>query len=471
MGDHPALRATPQSPGEIDAKELRVVTGGPADTIVAIATPPGRGGVGIVRLSGPGVPEAALALAGALPPPRTATLTVLRDTQGRALDQALVLFFPEPHSFTGEHVLELHAHGGPVLLDIILEGCMALGARPARPGEFSERAFHNGKLDLSQAEAIADLIDSGTRQAARAAVRSLSGVFSERIQFILRAVIELRVQVEASIDFSDEDLETTASPRIRQGLDEIHGLLNDLLNQAYQGSLLRDGMRVVIAGQPNVGKSSLLNALSGREAAIVTDVPGTTRDALREAIQLDGLPLHVIDTAGLRDTKDTVERLGIQRTWEAIGEADAILLLVDDRRGVTDRDRAILRQIPEGPEVLLVHNKVDLTDRQPSVTREPPGEALFVSVRTGAGLDILREHLKGLMGYTDVGDNFTARRRHLDALRRALTHLDNARPHDSQVELMAEDLRLVQRDLGEITGEFTSEELLSEIFSSFCIGK
>ncbi|HEB98890.1 MAG TPA: tRNA uridine-5-carboxymethylaminomethyl(34) synthesis GTPase MnmE, partial [Thiotrichales bacterium] len=371
-----------------------------SDTIAAVATPPGRGGVGIVRISGPAVPEIARTLLGRLPEPRHAEFHRFRDAGGQVIDEGLALYFPAPRSFTGEDVLELHGHGGPVVMDLLLQRVLALGARAARPGEFSERAFLNGKLDLAQAEAIADLIDSGTAQAARAALRSLEGEFSHRIQALVEALIELRVYVEAAIDFPEEEVDFLAEPEVGQRLTALEQAFDAVQGAARQGRLLREGMTLVIAGRPNAGKSSLLNALAGRESAIVTEIPGTTRDLLREHVQIDGMPLHLIDTAGLRETADVVEREGVKRAWAEIERADRILLVIDDREGLAEEDRGILARLPEGVPVTLVYNKIDLTGRSPGPAEgEDDRPALGLSARTGAGLDALREHLKAVMGY------------------------------------------------------------------------
>ncbi len=444
------------------------------DTIAAVATPPGRGGVGIVRVSGPGVPALAGALLGRLPTPRYAVLQAFSDAGGQTLDTGLCLYFPAPHSFTGEHVLELHGHGGPVVLDLLLARVLELGARQARPGEFSERAFLNDKLDLAQAEAIADLIDSSTASAARAAVRSLQGEFSTRVRALTGALVALRTFVEAAIDFPEEDIDFLGDGNVRQQLEQLTDDLRKLLEGAQQGCLLREGMTVVLAGQPNVGKSSLLNALAGRDAAIVTPFAGTTRDVLRESIQLDGLPLHIIDTAGLRDSADPVEQEGVRRAWRQIEQADGILLIVDDQIGFSAGDQRLLMRLPQGLPCTRVLNKIDLSGRQAGLDDGPGGAQVSLSARNGAGLDALRAHLKAVMGYHDGAvDGFSARRRHQEALSgadkglgRALACLDNG-----SGELLAEELRLVQLQLAEITGEFSSDDLLGEIFSSFCIGK
>ncbi|MDE2195778.1 MAG: tRNA uridine-5-carboxymethylaminomethyl(34) synthesis GTPase MnmE [Gammaproteobacteria bacterium] len=445
-----------------------------ADTIAAIATPPGRGGVGIVRVSGPGVRAIAQAVLGRLPAPRQAVLAHFLGADGMRLDQGLALFFAAPGSFTGEDVLELHAHGGPVVLDLLLQRTCELGARLARPGEFSERAFLNDKLDLTQAEAIADLIDSGTAQAARAAMRSLRGEFSAQVHALVEALIGLRTHVEATIDFPDEELDFLSDGQVSSRFAGIRTRFEALAAAAQQGSLVRQGITVVIAGRPNVGKSSLLNRLAGHAAAIVTEVPGTTRDVLREHLDLDGMPLHLIDTAGLRASGDAVEQEGVRRAWKEIREADRVLLLVDDSLGLQPQDEHILAELPAALPVTLVFNKIDLAGRPPALQESAPYPQLWLSARTGAGLGLLRAHLKRAAGYNESGeDTFSARRRHLQALARAREHLQAAAAHieNSARELLAEELRLAQLCLGEITGEFTSEDLLGRIFSDFCIGK
>ncbi|MDH3561269.1 MAG: tRNA uridine-5-carboxymethylaminomethyl(34) synthesis GTPase MnmE [Gammaproteobacteria bacterium] len=445
------------------------------DTIAAIATPHGQGGVGIVRISGPGVPALAQQLLGRLPATRHAGVHAFRAADGTLIDQGVVLYFAAPASFTGEHVLELHGHGGPVVMDLLLQRVLALGARAARPGEFSERAFLNDKLDLAQAEAIADLIDSATVQAARAAVHSMQGVFSARVNQLLEQLIELRIFVEAAMDFPEEEIDFLADDRVSEMLAALRADLVEVQARAHQGQLLRDGMTLVIAGQPNAGKSSLLNALAGRDTAIVTEIPGTTRDLLREHIQLDGMPLHIIDTAGLRDSDNPVEREGIQRAWHAIEAADRVLLVVDGQRGFDSADAAILRKLPARLQHTRVCNKIDLSGRAPGVSETETGVEVAVSALTGAGMDALRAHLKQCVGFSEQAEGaFSARRRHLDALARAQAHVD-AGAHQLReqraAELLAEELRQAQQALGEITGEFTSDDLLGRIFSSFCIGK
>ena len=446
-----------------------------ADTIAAIATPAGHGGVGIVRVSGPEVPAIARQLLGTLPRPRHASMHGFRSAGGELIDEGLVLYFPAPASFTGEHVLELHGHGGPVVMDLLLQRVLELGTRAARAGEFSERAFLNDKLDLAQAEAIADLIDSATTQAARAAVRSLHGEFSRYVHALLERLIELRTWIEAAMDFPDEEIDFLADPQLAERITAVQEEIRTIEQTAHQGQLLRDGMTLVIAGQPNAGKSSLLNALAGHDAAIVTEVPGTTRDVLREQIQLDGMPLHIIDTAGLHETDDPLEREGMRRAREAIGNADRVLLVIDDRCGVTEADMDILQAMPDGVPHTRIFSKIDLTGRLPGLDDSGETAAIALSARDGMGFDALRQHLKHCAGFSaQAGGGFSARRRHLDALARACEHIDaGSRLLATQQagELLAEELRQAQQALSEITGEFSSDDLLGRIFGSFCIGK
>jgi tRNA modification GTPase len=435
-----------------------------ADTIAAIATPAGYGGIGIVRISGPGVPAIARQLLGRLPPPRHAAMHGFRAADGDLIDEGLALYFAAPASFTGEHVLELHGHGGPVVMDLLLQRVLQLGARAARAGEFSERAFLNDKLDLAQAEAIADLIDSATAQAARAAVRSLHGEFSRRVHALLERLIELRTWVEAAMDFPDEEIDFLADPQVAERLDAVQAELQAIEQTAHQGQLLRDGMTLVIAGQPNAGKSSLLNALAGHDAAIVTEVPGTTRDVLREQI-----------TAGLHDTEDPVEREGMRRAREAISNADRVLLVIDDQRGLTAADEAILHTLPDSVPHIRVFNKIDLSGRSPGLDDTGEVPAVALCARDGSGLEHLRHHLKHCAGYVEQAEGgFSARRRHLDALARAAQHIGSGSRQLAGAqagELLAEELRQAQQVLSEITGEFSSDDLLGRIFNSFCIGK
>lgn len=438
------------------------------DLIAAIATAPGRGGVGVVRVSGgAAVADLAAAVLGRMPAPRHATLAPFLDAAGTPIDTGIALYFVAPHSFTGEHVLELQGHGGPVVLDRLLRRCVELGARLAGPGEFTRRAYLNGKLDLAQAEAVADLIDAASDEAARSAQRSLSGEFSARIHTLVDAVTRLRVLVEATLDFPEEDIDFLRQANAYGRLDAIDASLQAVRTQARHGALLREGLTVVLVGQPNVGKSSLLNRLAGFEAAIVTEMAGTTRDTVREAIQIRGVPLHIVDTAGLRETDDAVEKIGIARTWAAVEKADVALLLVDAAHGVGDAEAAILARLPPLAR-LTVHNKID-------VTAEPPraaGDAVWLSARTGAGVDLLRDRLLEAAGGQAAGEGaFMARARHLDALSRAAAHLAAARAAAVELELFAEELRLAQDALAEITGAFTADDLLGEIFASFCIGK
>ncbi|HOB62043.1 MAG TPA: tRNA uridine-5-carboxymethylaminomethyl(34) synthesis GTPase MnmE [Candidatus Competibacteraceae bacterium] len=445
------------------------------DTIAAVATPPGRGGIGVVRVSGPGCVAIANAVCGATPLPRQVLLRRFRARDGSVLDHGLALYFPAPHSFTGEDVLELQGHGGPVVMDLLLARVCELGARPARPGEFSERAFLNDKLDLAQAEAIADLIASDTAAAARAALRSLQGEFSTQVKNLVEGLIELRLYVEAAIDFPEEEIDFLADGVVAARLSTLREALSALQTVANQGRLLRDGMTVVIAGRPNAGKSSLLNRLAGREAAIVTAIPGTTRDVLREQISIDGMPLHVIDTAGLRDSDDLVEQEGIRRAWAEIAAANCILMVVDDGLGLSPEEEALRERLPLETPVTVIRNKIDLSGRSPIVQESEWGTEILLSAKTEVGLELLREHLKACMGYHSSEEGvFMARRRHLDALEQATSALERAAYQLEVVhagELVAEELREAQNALGEITGEFTSEDLLTRIFASFCIGK
>lgn len=437
------------------------------DLIAAIATAPGRGGVGVVRVSGAEIAPLATAILGRLPEPRRATFTHFLDRDREVLDEGIALYFAAPHSFTGEHVLELQGHGGPVVMNLILQRCVEFGARLAAPGEFTRRAYLNGKLDLAQAEAVADLIDAASGEAARSAVRSLSGAFSARIAELVEALTRLRMLVEATLDFPEEEIDFLRDADAFGRLDAIDASLRAVRSQARQGVLLREGLTVVLIGQPNVGKSSLMNQLAGFEAAIVTEIAGTTRDTVREAIQIQGVPLHIIDTAGLRDTDDAVEKIGIARTWDAVGKADVALLLVDAAHGVGEREVAILQRLP-GMARLTLHNKIDVTLDAPRAV----GDEIWLSAKTGAGVELLREKLLEAAGWQAVGEGaFMARARHLDALGRAAGHLAAARAAAAQLELFAEELRLAQAALSEITGEFTADDLLGEIFSKFCIGK
>ncbi|MBK5103463.1 MAG: tRNA uridine-5-carboxymethylaminomethyl(34) synthesis GTPase MnmE [Burkholderiales bacterium] len=442
------------------------------DPIAAIATAPGRGGIGVVRVSGGNLTPLAQAILGKMPAPRSAARVSFLDAHGAAIDDGIALFFPAPRSYTGEDVLELQGHGGVVVLQMLLKRCLELGARLAEPGEFTRRAFLNDKLDLAQAESVADLIEAATDSAARCALRSLRGEFSAAIEELLGQLIELRMLVEATLDFPEEELD----PLDRADAKGRHGklvcALETALAKSRQGSLLRTGLQVVLAGQPNVGKSSLLDRLAGEDLAIVTAIPGTTRDSVRQVIQLDGVPLNIVDTAGLRDTQDEVERMGIERTWSEIGKADVVLLLVDARAGVTEQDLEMLDRIPPGAKRVFVHNKIDLAGSAPGVQRDQTSISIHVSAKTGLGMDLLRAELLAIAGWQQgAEDLFMARERHLVALREAALHAARAGEHFSRPELLAEELRLAQEQLNSITGEFAADDLLGEIFSRFCIGK
>lgn len=450
------------------------------DTIVAQATPIGRGGVGILRVSGPLAENVAEAVLGKKLSPRVANYLPFKDEDGTVLDQGIALFFKAPNSFTGEDVLELQGHGGQVILDLLLKRILQVkGLRIARAGEFSEQAFLNDKLDLAQAEAIADLIDATSEQAARSALKSLQGEFSNKINELVDNVIYLRTYVEAAIDFPDEEIDFLADGKIEAKLNEIIAQLDGVCREAKQGSILREGMKVVIAGRPNAGKSSLLNALAGREAAIVTNIAGTTRDVLREHIHIDGMPLHIIDTAGLRDASDEVERIGIARAWDEIAQADHVLLMIDSTEQQADQFRSewadFLAKLPANMPVTVIRNKVDLSGEAEGLIQVDDFTVIRLSAQTKVGVDLLREHLKKSMGYqSSTEGGFLARRRHLQALETAAEHLERGHIQLTQFlagELLAEELRLVQNALSEITGQFTSDDLLGNIFSSFCIGK
>lgn len=443
----------------------------PPETIAAIATAPGRGGIGVVRVAGTDLLPLARQLAGKEPAPRVATLATFRDAGGHAIDSGLLLHFPAPHSFTGDDVLELHGHGGPVVMQLLLRRCLELGARLAEPGEFTRRAFENGKLDLAQAEAVADLIDAATASAARGAVRSLQGEFSQAIHTLTDELTELRALTEATLDFPDEEVDFLQAADAFGRLDRLAARLASVFDRARQGRLLQGGLQVVLAGQPNVGKSSLLNRLAGDELAIVTPVAGTTRDALRGAIQIEGIPLHVIDTAGLRETDDEVERIGIERTWREIERADVLLLLVDARAGVGAAEHAILARLPHGLTRITVRNKIDLAGEAPARVESPEGIAIGLCARSGDGVDLLRRELLAVAGWHPAEDVFIARERHLRALAEAGARLDAARAQLPRLELFAEEMRLAQQALATITGEFTADDLLGEIFGRFCIGK
>ena len=439
------------------------------DTIVAIATAAGRSGVGIVRCSGARVPALVTAIVGRPLAPRRAALADFRDARGEIIDRGLALFYPAPHSYTGEDVLELHGHGGAVVLRELLQRCLELGARAARPGEFTERAYLNGKLDLAQAESVADLIDAATTEAARGAMRSLRGAFSQRVDELTHALIELRMLVEATLDFPDEEIDFLERADAVGKLAVVRARLQEVLAATQQGSLLREGIRVVLVGRPNVGKSSLLNQLAGEEVAIVTEIPGTTRDAIRQSIGLAGVPVHLIDTAGLRESVDPVEKIGVARTWAAIERADLLMVLHDAQKG-KDAGDDLLGRLPGALPRIDVMNKIDLLGREPGWDKA--STTVWLSAKTGSGVELLKEALLAAAGWQATGEGlFMARARHVQALKEAQGHLGRAEVAEGKLELLAEDLRLSQQSLGEITGAYTPDDLLGEIFSRFCIGK
>lgn len=442
-----------------------------AETIAAQATPAGRGGIAVIRVSGPLVISIMEAMLGKVIPPRQAIFTPFLDVNGETIDEGLALFFPNPHSFTGEDVLELQGHGGPVVVDLLLQRILGLGVRLARPGEFSERAFLNGKIDLAQAEAIADLIDASSQQAARSALRSLQGEFSQEIHQLSEKVIYLRMYIEAAIDFTDEEIDFLADEKIVSAAHAMLENLDAIQQKAQQGSFLREGITAVIVGEPNVGKSSLLNCLSGKEVAIVTDIPGTTRDVLRDYILIDGMPMHIIDTAGLRESNDIVEQEGIKRAYREIEKADIVLYL----QNATQPSERIIPDLLATKNCIHIRNKIDLTHEAPGITWQDGSAVIALSAKSGLGIDLLKNHIKEKVGFQgNEGGIYLARRRHLDALARAQAHVQDALVQLTQAksgELAAEDLRLAHLALCEITGEFTADDLLGRIFSSFCIGK
>lgn len=446
-----------------------------ADTIAAIATANGKGGIGIIRVSGPNTATVAKLLLGGVIEPRQACFRHFRNADESIIDSGLAIYFKSPASYTGEDTLELQGHGGPVVLDMMLKRVLSLGTRLAQPGEFTQRAFLNNKLDLTQAEAVADIIDAGTVEAARSAQRSLQGAFSGKIKSLQDSLTQLRLYVESAIDFSDEDIDFLGTQDLKNKIQQLLTAFSELRATAKQGALLRDGMTVVIAGKPNAGKSSLLNALAQKDSAIVTSIEGTTRDILKEHIQIDGMPIHIIDTAGLRETEDIVEKEGVRRAHNAIQSADQVLLMVDDQETHSEDCLSLLKDIPEQIPVTLIYNKIDKTGVDACLFNQSDKVVIRLSAKTGDGLELLTEHLKVLMGFNPVEKNiFLARRRHLDALEQAEVFVKSGVTQllDYQAgELFAEELRLAQQALSEITGEFSADDLLGEIFSSFCIGK
>jgi len=443
------------------------------ETIAAIATAPGKGGVGIVRVSGPNIESLCYKILGKVPDPRTATVLPILDDKGSIIDRGIAIFYPAPRSYTGESILEYQGHGGRVVLDMILQRFLSSNTRMARPGEFTERAFLNGKIDLTQAEAVADLIDASTEQAVRSAQNAIQGLFSEKVNEIVNELIELRTYVEASIDFVDENIDFLSDGGVERRLIQMTNSIESILKSSKQGFLLREGMTVVIAGKPNSGKSTLLNFLAGREAAIVTDKEGTTRDILRESITIDGMPLHIIDTAGLRNSEDEIEKEGIRRAKAEIEKADRILWVVD--HFYPDLEHFDHEWFPKKIPVTRIYNKIDLTIDNPHISNLGPEPIIYLSLKTGAGTQFLNEHLKESMGYREnVEDVFNARRRHINGLINANISINSAQNQLNELntpELIAEDLRVAQQILSEITGEFTTEDLLGKIFSGFCIGK
>ena len=442
------------------------------DTIAAIATASGAGGIGVVRVSGPAVQLIAAQLLGNCPAPRHASYLDFKQANGELIDRGIAIFYENPHSYTGEDVLELQAHGGTALMQILLARCIELGARQAEPGEFTRRAYLNDKLDLAQAEAVADVISAATVEAAKSAVRSLSGEFSKHINALLLRLIDLRMFVEACLDFPEEEIDFITLGRVAEKLETIMVELLAVFSKAKQGSLLREGIVVVLVGQPNVGKSSLMNQLAGEDVAIVTSVAGTTRDTIKNAIQINGVPLHIIDTAGLRETDDEVEKFGIERTWRATETANIALLLVDAAHGIGEQEKTILARLPREIHKIWVHNKIDVGNTQPSCEQVDGATHIYLSAKTGDGLALLKNQLLALAGYQSNSEGiFMARARHLQALAQVDAHLNSAKRQMNSAELLAEELRLAQDQLASITGEFTPDDLLGEIFSKFCIGK
>ncbi len=440
------------------------------DAVAAIATAPGRGGIGVVRVSGKDLAPFLIPLFGQKLVPRHATLVPFKDLNGSIIDHGIGLYFPGPHSYTGEDVIELQGHGGMAVLNLLLQSCLSLGARPAEPGEFTQRAFLNNKLDLVQAESVIDLINATSEQGVRSATRSLQGDFSQAIQSLVVQLIELRMHIEAALDFPEEELPAQDIARQEKKLESIKSELERVLDLAKQGSILREGAHVVLVGEPNVGKSSLLNRLSGEEVALVSEVAGTTRDAIRQAIYIDGVPLHIIDTAGLRESQDIVEQMGMERTRQAIAKADMVLLLEDATKNESSASR-VLEQIPSEIPRLHILNKIDLLDIPAHVETMDGIEHIFVSAKTDVGINLLKERLLQMMGWHGESGAFMARARHLESLTKARRCLEQASTNLSMPELLAEELRLAQAALSEITGRFSSDDLLGEIFSRFCIGK
>jgi len=443
-----------------------------SDTIAAIATASGASGIGVVRISGPNSTDIARQVLGHCPRPRNAAYLPFKQANGELIDHGIAIYFQAPHSYTGEDVLELQAHGGTAVMQLLLDRCVAAGARHAQPGEFTRRAYLNDKMDLAQAEAVADLINATSAEAAKSAARSLSGEFSNKIKLLLEKIVELRMYVEACLDFPEEEIDFITQGRVAEKVAENQVAVNAVLQQAKQGALLREGIHVVLIGRPNVGKSSLMNALSGEDVAIVTAIAGTTRDTIKTEIQINGVPMHIVDTAGLRDTHDEVEKIGIARTYRATETAHIALILVDVKHGIGEEEKIILQRLPQGITKIWVHNKIDLSKETPKIIQKDNENHLYLSAKTGQGVDLLRQHLLRVVGYQQsVEGAYMARSRHLQALMQVQEHLNEASAQINSPELVAEELRGAQEDLNSITGEFTPDDLLGEIFSKFCIGK
>jgi len=442
------------------------------DTIAAISTASGSSGIGVVRVSGPAAQSIATKVLGHCPKPRYAAYLPFLDADGQLIDRGIAIYYAAPNSYTGEDVLELQAHGGPALMQILLSRCLSLGARQPVPGEFTRRAYLNDKMDLAQAEAVADVINAATTEAAKSAMRSLSGEFSNRINQLLTRLIELRMYVEACLDFPEEEIDFITQGNVEQKIKDIVIALQKIYGEAKQGNLLREGMTVVLVGQPNVGKSSLINQLAAEEVAIVTSIAGTTRDTIKSSIQINGIPLHVVDTAGLRETEDEIERFGIARTWRALENANIALLLVDSTHGITEMEKSIIERLPKDLPKIWVHNKIDLSSKAPSAETIDQELHIYLSAKTGLGIDLLREHLLKLIGWQSTSEGvFMARTRHLEAIKQVEQFLLTGLVAIGQSEIVAENLRMAQEALNSITGEFTPDDLLGEIFSKFCIGK
>ncbi len=448
-----------------------------ADIIAAIATPPGRGGIGVVRISGKSLTNLAKIILGKFPKPRSACLSKFLDTNGQVIDQGIALYFPAPNSYTGEDVLELQGHGGPAVMNLLLSQCLSAGARLAQPGEFTLRAYLNNKIDLIQAESVADIIEASTIEAARCAINSLQGRFSSRIEELVSLLITLRMLIEATLDFPEDEIDNLQTIQIKVRLEHIYSQLEQIFNDARQGNLLQEGIKIALVGEPNVGKSSLLNQLVEEEVAIVTEIPGTTRDTIQRTIMISGIPVHIIDTAGLRETNDIVEQKGIERTHAAIKHADMVIWLVDSNQQQICAANQVSSHIPTDKPRITVFNKIDLLRQNPKIEHEENNPEIHLSAKTGAGIELLRKKILEIAGwqFNPAGEGlFMARQRHLEALKLAQIHLDIARSfteNEDQLELLAEELRLSQCALSSITGQFTADDLLGEIFSHFCIGK